>query len=328
MKMKAIVVTRPGDPENLCLVDYRQPQPTEGMALIKVKAFGLNRAEIYMRKGEFGDTADILGIECVGLIEEDPSGRFKKGDKCAAVCGGMARTINGSYAEYVNVPLTNVVPLRTSLPWAQLAAIPESYMTAWALLHWGLHICEGDNLLVRGATSTLGQACIVLAKQAGLQVWATTRSAGKGPLLKSLGADHLLLDDGNLGQQRGQLPSEGIHHVIELLGTPTLLDSMSILRPHGSLCLAGFLAGMQPLQQFHPMMQMPSGVRLSVFGSAFVFGTRGFELTAIPLQNIVTDIEEGRLRNIYKASFPANDIARAHRLMESNDCNGKLVVEW
>src|SRR5882757_2281880 len=105
--MKAIVITQTGGPENLCVTEYKKPEPTEGMVLIRVKAFGINRAEIYMRKGEWGEITDIIGIECVGIVEEDGSGRLRKGQKVAAVCGGMSRTTNGSYAEYVNVPLTN-----------------------------------------------------------------------------------------------------------------------------------------------------------------------------------------------------------------------------
>ncbi len=113
--MKAIVIAQSGGPENLCLTEYSKPNPEIGMVLIRVKAFGINRAEVYMRKGEWGVTSDIIGVECVGIVEDDLTGNFQKGAKVAAVCGGMARTINGSYAEYVNVPVSNVISLKTML---------------------------------------------------------------------------------------------------------------------------------------------------------------------------------------------------------------------
>lgn len=324
--MKAIVITQRGGPENLCLTEYNKPHPEQGMVLIQVKAFGINRAEVYMRRGEWGETSDIIGIECVGIVDEDPSGRFSKGVKVAAVCGGMARTINGSYAEYVSVPASNVIELTTGLPWDELAAIPETYMTAWALLNWGLATEPGDFVLVRGATSTLGQACIILAKQAGLKTIATTRSAAKIDLLKGLGADHVLIDKGEIIRDLRRIIPAGVDHVIELIGNSTLLDSFGATRVRGSVCLAGFLGGMQPLEEFQPLLQIPSGIRFTTFGSAFVFGLPGFELSHIPLQKMITDIEEGRIRNIYKNSYPFEEIAAAHRVVERNEVNGKIVV--
>ena len=281
-----------------------------------------------MRKGEWGEITDIIGIECVGTIEDDPFGRFSKGQKVAAVCGGMSRTVNGSYAEYINVPLTNVIALKTDLPWDQLAAIPETYMTAWALLNWGLNTRPGDTILVRGATSTLGQACMILARQAGLQVIGTTRSAAKTTFLQQMGAGHVLIDNGNISRELRQIIPEGVDHVIELTGNNSLLDSFQAARVRGNVCLAGFLAGMQPIGQFQPLLQIPSGLKLTTFASAFVFGHPGFELAGIPLQKMVTDIEERRLPNIHRKTYPADEIGEAHRLVETNVIDGKVVVKW
>ena len=110
--MKAILIKQAGGPENLSVTEYDKPKAKEGLVLIEVKAFGINRAELYMRKGEWGETTDIIGIECVGIVAEDPSGEFKKGQKVAAICGGMSRMVNGSYAEYTNVPKRNVIPIK------------------------------------------------------------------------------------------------------------------------------------------------------------------------------------------------------------------------
>src|ERR1700753_3838658 len=102
--MKAILVKTQGGPENLVVADYPTPVPKEGFVLVQIKAFGINHAELYMRSGKWGGTTDIIGIECGGVVVEDPSGEYRKGQKVATMVGGMARTVNGSYAEYINIP--------------------------------------------------------------------------------------------------------------------------------------------------------------------------------------------------------------------------------
>lgn len=326
--MKAILINEKGGPENLVLSDYAKPTAMHDSILIQVRAFGINRAEIYMRRGDWGDTTDIIGIECVGVVEEDPSGEFKKGQQVAAMVGGMARSINGSYAEFVNVPKTNVVPFRSSLPWNQLAAIPETYATAWAILNWCLEGRQGETLLIRGGTSTLGMAGIILARQMGMKVVATTRNAEKTGLLKEFGADSVIIDEGNIRDQLTAIYPSGVDKVMDLVGTVSLDDSMACIRPRGSICLAGFLGGLKPIEQFQPIFQVPGTIRLTTLASAFTFGQKGFELSEIPLQQIITDIEEGRIRNILNRTFSAGNIADAHRLVETNAANGKVVVQW
>src|SRR5882724_9050500 len=158
--MKAMTIKEHGGPDQLVLAELPVPAPAQGEVLIRVKALGINRAETYMRKGAWGKVARVSGIECVGLVEQDTTGRFPKGGTVAAIMGGMGRTRNGSYAEYTCVPATNVFALDTDLDWAELAAIPESYATAWSCLIHSLHLEKEQVLLVRGATSALGQAAL------------------------------------------------------------------------------------------------------------------------------------------------------------------------
>src|SRR5882724_12071625 len=146
--MRAIIIKQPGGPEQLEIKDRPAPEPKPGHVIIEVKAFGLNRAEIYMRSGAWGPVAEVSGIECVGIVRSDPDGRFAKGQKVTALMGGMGRTINGSYAELVSVPAGNVAALATNLSWEDLAAIPESYATAWSCLHGNLAIAPGQTLVV------------------------------------------------------------------------------------------------------------------------------------------------------------------------------------
>jgi NADPH:quinone reductase len=324
--MKAIVVREKGKANNLTITEYQKPEPENGFVLVKNKAFGINRAEVYMRKGEFGETHDIIGIEFAGVIEKDPSNTYRSGQKVVSFVGGLARTLGGSYAEYVCVPLKNIIPVETNLPWNELAAIPETFATAWSILNWGLQANAGQTILIRGGTSTLGLALIILAKQIGLSVFATSRSESKFSILKKYGADHALLDDQKITEKVREIVPKGVTNVAELTGTTTLADSLTCTAKNGTVCLAGFLGGLMPLQGFMPIMEIPSSVKLTSFGSAFVIGHENFPFSEIPMQQIVTDIEQNRLKNILVKTFDFEHIADAHVLMESNNANGKIVV--
>ena len=108
--MKAIVREQFGGPEQLVIKEISEPEPLPGYVVIEVKAFGLNHAETYMRQGLWGDVAKVSGIECVGIVKADPSGKVKPGQKVVAIMGGMGRTINGSYAQFTRVPATKQNP--------------------------------------------------------------------------------------------------------------------------------------------------------------------------------------------------------------------------
>jgi NADPH2:quinone reductase len=323
--MQAIVMKQYGGPEVLAIEDRPTPQPQPGQVLIDVKAFGLNQAEVYFRSGAWGDVAEITGIECVGVVRADPSQRFTPGQKVLAMVGGMGRSINGSYAEVVSVPHSNVVAIDSDLPWDELAAIPETYATAWSCLHGVLSLQKGQTVLVRGASSALGQAAVNIAAHAGARVLATTRDLGRAPQLKALGAGDVLLHDAAMADAVRALAPGGVDAVLDLVGNTTILDSLSMLKRGGTTCLAGFLGGGGPLT-LEPVFQIPSGVRLSVFASALVLGNADFPLSEIPFQTIVDRCAAG----IYKAKpakvFAFAQIQEAHRLLESGQAGGKIVV--
>src|SRR5438094_2782260 len=165
LAMKAIVISTYGGPEVLTVTELPDPVPAEGELLIRVRAFGLNHAETYMRSGAWGQVAQVTGIECAGTVQADPSGGLAAGTAVVAMLGGMGRTRNGSYAELVTVPASNVVPGSTALPWTDLVALPEVYATAWAGLHQNLGLRPGPTVLVRGATSPLGQDAVRMAAE-------------------------------------------------------------------------------------------------------------------------------------------------------------------
>jgi NADPH:quinone reductase len=323
--MKAMMFEEYGGPEKLIIREIPTPEPANGEIRIKIRAFGVNRAETYMRRGLWGDVVHVSGIECVGEVDADPSGKLPKGQTVAAIMGGMGRTRNGSYAEYTCAPASNVFSLETTLSWADLAAIPESYATAWTCLFENLKLAKGQILLVRGATSALGQAAVNLAAEAGAKVLATTRSKEKAGLLRALGAETALVETSSLADEIRRLFPQGIDAVLDLVGNTVLRDSLQALRRGGRLCQAGFLGGTQPVEGFNPIFDLPSGVDLSFFGS-FVLGTPEFPVTNIPMQRIVDNVTKDAYRAKPAKVFTFVQLPDAHRLMESNTANGKIVV--
>lgn len=322
--MRAITRKRFGGPEMLEVVDVAAPTVQPGTVMIEVRAFGLNRAELYMRRGEWGDVAAISGIECVGRVVSDATNRLSRGQTVMALMGGMGRTIDGSYAEYTVVPASNVIPIDTSLPWEVLAALPETYATAWTCLHRNLALKAGQRLLVRGGTSSLGQAAIDMALQLGAEVIATTRSAERAPLLRKLGVHHVVTSDGDLAAALAHIGGK-VDAVLDLLGNSTIVDSLRATRRGGRVCLAGFLGGLAPLVDFNPLSQMPSCVQLSFFGS-FSFGSGDFPLSDVPMQQIVNLVAGGQLRARPSRTFAFSEVSHAHQLMERNEALGKFVV--
>jgi NADPH2:quinone reductase len=323
--MRAIIRKSFGGPEVLAIRDVPVPQGKAGHVLIEVQAFGINRAETHMRSGDWPEAAPVSGIECVGIVRNCGAGRFQRGQKVAALMGGMGRTLNGSYAEFTCPPASNVLPLRTELPWEELAAIPESYATAWTCIYGNLALSAGQILVIRGATSALGQAALNIAANAGAYVIATTRNPTRSGTLETLGARHVLIEEPGLSSRVRELHPNGVDCVLELVGNCTLLDSLAMVRRDGRLCVAGFLGGLRPMRDFNPLLQMPSGVHLSFFGS-FMFGTPGFPLSDVPLQTIVDRVAAGTYRAKPARVFRLDEIGEAHRVMESGAANGKLVV--
>lgn len=324
--MRAIVIKHYGGPEVLAIENRPLPVPTDSQVLIEVKAFGINHAEVYFRKGAWGDVAEISGIECVGVVKSDPSKRLSPGQKVLAIVGGMGRSLNGSYAEYAAVPASNVAAVETNLSWEHFAAVPESYATAWMCLFGNLSLEAGQTLMIRGASSALGQAAVNLAAHAGAQVLATTRNVERKTGLEALGAKEVAIEIARVCDRVRERHPQGIDAILDLVGNTTILESLSMLRRGGRACLAGFLGGGGPIGNLEPVFQIPSGRHLSVFASALVTGSVEFPLAEIPFQDIVDKVATGAYKAKPARVFEFMDIQEAHRLMESGSANGKIVV--
>jgi NADPH:quinone reductase len=320
--MRAVVLDAPGAPSALAIRDLPIPAPSPGWVLIQVKAFGLNRSELHTRLGlAVGVTFPrVLGIEATGVVAECPGGEFAPGQQVVAMMGGMGRTFDGGYAEYTCVPATHVIPFASKLDWATLGAVPEMLQTAYGSLTVGLDAQPGQTLLVRGGTSSVGMAAAVLAKRSGSTVLSTTRNPAKADALRGIGVDHVIVDDGSVAEQVRAIIPDGVHGTLELVGAPTLRDSLRATRVHGVVCFTGMLSNEWIIPDFYPIDVIPKGVRLTAYGGD------ASDLPAAVLQDYLDAVANGDAVVPVGHVFRLDEIVAAHTAMQENRYSGKLVV--
>lgn len=320
--MKAVVIHRPGPPEVLQLEERPVPLPGNGQVLVRVRAFGLNRSELMTRKGYSPGVQfpRILGIECVGEVENDPSGELADGQQVMALMGGMGRAFDGSYAEYTVLPKSQLHSFTSTLPYDVLGAIPEMFQTAYGSLYPALDCQPGETLLIRGGSSSVGMLATQLAQAADLTVLATTRNRQKAGALLANGATHVLIDNGSVDKAVRALYPGGVDKVLELVGTTTLADSLHCLRPGGTGCMSGMLAEHWSIANFAPMEFIPATVRLTTYDSGQITSP-----TAV-FENFIRQVESGLVKLAVSRTFSLNQIVAAHQVMEDNQATGKLVV--
>ncbi len=320
--MRAAVLDAPGPPEALQIRDIPIPQPQAGQVLIQVKAFGLNRSELHTRLGLADGVTfpRVLGIEATGIVSEAPGGEFTTGQQVMAMMGGMGRTYDGGYAEYTCVPATQVLAFDSDLDWSILGAVPEMLQTANGSLTIGLDAQPGESILIRGGTSSIGMATAVLAKQRGLTVLSTTRNPNKTEALHASGVDHVIIDDGNIAGQVRAIHPGGVDNALELIGSPTLPDTLRATRVHGVVCFTGMLSNEWTVKDFYPIEYLPRGVRLTAYGGD------ANDLPSAVLAEFLKAVEIGQATVPIHKHYQLDDIAQAHADMEAGTASGKLVV--
>jgi NADPH:quinone reductase-like Zn-dependent oxidoreductase len=320
--MKAAVVYESGPPEVLKIESRPMPEASDGQVLIRVKAFGINRSEMFTRQGLSPDVRfpRILGIEAVGTIEAMPGSNFSRGDVVATAMGGMGREFDGGYAEYTVVPAAQVQRVKTALPWEMLGALPEMLQTAWGSLYTALQLKEGESLLIRGGTTSIGLAAAAIASKRGVTVYSTTRNPAREALLRSSGACDIFIDTGTIAESVRERTQGGVDNVLELIGTMTLRDSLQCASQGGTVCMTGIVGNQWSLDRFAPMEFIPSDVYLTIYDG----GVRDF--MAMPFQNLLDDVANGTLQVRVGRVLKLDEIVDAHRLMESNNASGKIVV--
>ena len=315
--MKAVLIDKPMKAEEIFLSEVEMPKVKSGWVLVKIFAFGLNHSEKILRHGEILENyiqkPVIPGIECVGEIFDASDTNFKVGEKVVALMGGMGRSFNGSYAEFALLPAHHVFSVKSSLNWENLAAIPETFFTAWGSLFECLRLKKNDEILIRGATCALGYAAIQIAKNFGAKVIATTHKKEKFSLLED--ADEIILDDGKLSGKNL------VDKVLDLVGPKNLRDSLKIVKPseNAFVCNTGILGGEEFLQNFDAITEIPNGVYLTGFYS----NTPTQEV----IDKIFEFIEEKKIIPKVGAVFEFENIRDALMAQDYGKVNGKIVVK-
>jgi NADPH:quinone reductase-like Zn-dependent oxidoreductase len=320
--MRAIVLDAPGPRDALKIRQLPVPEPANGWVLIAVKAFGLNRSELHTRLGlaEGVTFPRVLGIEATGVVAQCPGGEFTVGQQVMAMMGGMGRVFDGGYAEYTCVPVTQVIAFSSDLDWATLGAVPEMLQTAYGSLTIGLDAAHAQTILIRGGTSSIGMATAVLAKQRGMAVLSTTRNPDKAGALSGIGVDHVLIDDGQVARQVRDIIPGGVDTALELVGAPTLPDTLRATRVHGVVCFTGMLSNQWIVRDFYPIEYIPRGVRLTSYGGDAT------DLPAHVLQEYLDSVEAGHAVVPIDHVYTFDQIVEAHTTMEAGSASGKLVV--
>src|SRR4051812_621009 len=320
--MRAIVLDAPGPPEALTIRELPVPSPAAGWVLIEVKAFGLNRSELHTREGLASGVTfpRVLGIEAAGVVAQCPGGEFPVGQQVVTMMGGMGRTFDGGYAEYTCVPARQVIPFASDLDWSTLGAVPEMLQTAYGSLTVGLDAQPGQSILIRGGTSSVGMAAAVLARQRNMTVFSTTRNVNKTTALTNVGVHHVLIDDGNVARQVREILPGGVDTALELVGTPTLPDTLQSTRQHGVACFTGMLSNVWTVRDFYPIDYLPRGVRLTAYHG---------EADDLP-QHVLQDFLDAVAADLAVVPidrvYGFEQIVDAHAAMEAGTAAGKLVV--
>ena len=316
-KMKAVVIYEPGGPDKLIFEERLIPEIQAGWSLVKIRGFGINHSEIFTRNGlspsvEF---PRILGIECVGEIAKTTDEkRLPIGQKVVSIMGEMGRAFDGSYAEYVLLPNHQLYPVETDLPWDILAAIPETYYTAYNSM-LNLKINSSDNVLVRGGTSGVGIAFLRLlkGKYPDISMTGTSRSRNKRQRLIEEGFDYVVLDQNNVLQT-----DKYYTRVLDLIGPAAIRDTLRHMTETSIVCITGLLGGVWTMNNFDPLEDLPA--------NSYLTSVESKNVSEEKMNHLLKFIQQYQINVRPEKVFSLDQIREAHSYLESSNSFGKVVV--
>ncbi len=315
--MKAAVIYEPGGPEKLILEERPVPKTKPGWSLVKIRGFGINHSEIFTRNGLSPSVhfPRILGIECVGEIAETTDEkRLPVGQKVISIMGEMGRAFDGSYAEYALLPNSQLYPVHTDLPWDILAAIPETFYTAYGSF-LNLRIHGNEEILVRGATSGVGLAFQKLVKGQfpDLHVTGSSRNEKKRKKLLNAGFDDVVIDQNGILQT-----DQKYDRILDLIGPSAIKDTFLHMKEGSIVCITGLLGGVWTIHEFDPIEELPANSYLTSFESKNVNEKK--------INEMLDYIEKYHIDAKPEKVFTLDQIQDAHRYLDSSESFGKVVV--
>jgi putative PIG3 family NAD(P)H quinone oxidoreductase len=321
--MRAVVYTGAGGHEVVQLRDAPIPEPGFQQVRVRIKAAGLNRADVYQRRGHYpappGSPVDIPGLEYAGEVEVLGPGvsRWNIDDRVMGLVGG------GAHAEYVVAHQDEILPVPVQLEFTQAAAIPEAFFTAYDAVVTRARLAWDERVLIHAVGSGIGTAAIQIARLLGAHSLGTSRTPEKLARAKELGLETAISTaTGGFRDQVG----EPVNVILDVLGGPAWADNLAVLAPLGRMIVLGFLQGPQISADFTPLLRK----RLEIIGS--VMRTRSLEeriaLVAAFRRDMLPHFSTGKLKPVVGSVLPMAEIAAAHHAMETNETFGKLVLVW
>jgi NADPH2:quinone reductase len=321
--MKAIVITKPGKPEVLQIQEREKPQPKPNEVLIRVKAAGVNRPDVFQRKGNYptpaGVSADVPGLEVAGIVEELGAEvtQWKTGDEVCALLGGAG------YAEFAVVDARHCLPVPAGWSFAEAASLPETVFTVWQNVFQRGSLKNGETFLVHGGSSGIGITAIQLAKAFGAEVYATAGSDDKCKACENLGAKRSI--NYKTEDFEEVLKGIGVDVILDMIGGDYIPKNIRLLKPDGRLVYINAMQGGKAEIDVTEFMRK----RLTLTGSTLRNRDASFkaQLSAEIKEQVWPVLEAGKFKPVIYKTFKLEDAAAAHRLMESSEHIGKIVLE-
>ena len=323
--MRCIEISKPGGPEVLVAAERPAPAPKANEILVKVAAAGVNRPDVLQRLGKYPvppDASDLPGLEIAGEVAACGAAvtRWKVGDKVCVLSHG------GGYAEYCVTPEVQALPMPKGLSAIEAASLPETFFTVWSNVYDRARLAPGESLLVQGGSSGIGVTAIQMAAAMGNRVFATAGSDEKCAACVRLGAEIAVnyRTQDFLAEVKAATGGRGVNVILDMVGGDYVPKELKILADDGRLVFIAFLRGPKTELDINEVLRR----RLVVTGSTLRPRPVEFKgAIARRLKEVIWPlIEAGRIKPVIYKTFPLAQASEAHRLMESSQHIGKIVL--